>query len=593
MRQSLTLIAFLAAVNAAQVTFRVIAPGATNVQVSINGQVTTLTAADPAVPYFTGAAEAADGAKYKYVTGGTAEAFERTLKAGITSTYNDFINRPVTYADIPELPWPIENEPQWTRSGPKQALFDTNYIPTIWVSGNPSELDSMVANVPKTKSQVTLTFFLANEVKTFKNVTFGLHGAGKKKNNAKQSWNWSLSSGETFANRDFFKIRHMEEDPTQIREKLYADAARALGTYANEANMIRLYINGDGFGTFNLLDDIKEYSYPAAMFYDGKPPAQMGALFDGGSGASFAVSATGAEYYNWVKNPASPEEVLAIAPLCEAWAKVVKTDDAQIAEFNKQFHVDQFLRFMVMEFLTGHWDGYWEMQTNDGVYRDPTDNNRWYYLGQDYDATFGVNIPTADPNFVAWSYKQYPTAFPNGIMINGLLENPTQRATFEKYLTKTVEVLFNNVTLTNRILKYREFLDPDLQWDRSIVQRSPGINFGWTYQNSKDNLFQGVNAPNGNGGGAQVGLIDWIVKKSNAVAAEFNIKITPTPVLPPTQPTQPATPSGGVTTGTKASPTSTSPSNAAKVPDSAAGMVSPKGLATFALVGASLLALLC
>lgn len=58
--------AFLAAVNAASVTFKVIAPNATDsVQVNINGALTSLNASDPDVPYYTGTAEYDLGANYK------------------------------------------------------------------------------------------------------------------------------------------------------------------------------------------------------------------------------------------------------------------------------------------------------------------------------------------------------------------------------------------------------------------------------------------------------------------------------------------------------------------------------------------------
>ncbi|KAF9347793.1 hypothetical protein BGX26_000750 [Mortierella sp. AD094] len=588
MRQSFAFLALAAIAQAAQVTFHVVAPGATAVQVSVNGQLTTLTAADPTVPVFSGAAETGADTKYKYVAGGVTEAFDRQLPSGRAETYNDFLNRPVTYADIPELPWPIANNPQWTRSGPKQPIFDINYIPTIFVNGNPSDLNSLIANPTTTQYPVTMTYVLANEVKTFSNVSFGIHGAGKKNNNAKQSWSWSHPSNETYQNRNYFKIRHQEEDPTQIREKLYADISRAMGTYANEANMVRLYINNDGFGTFNLLDDVVQYSYPAAMFYAGNPPAQMGALFDGASGASFQYDPTGNGYYSWVMNPQSPEPPTAVGPLCQLWSQTDKTSDAAIAEVNKMLDLDYFVRFMVLEYLTGNWDGYWEGQTNDGLYRDPTQNNTWYYLAQDFDATFGVNIPTVDPTFVTWSYKNFPTQFPGGVLINGLLQNPTYQKTFETYLKNTVGVLFNNVTLTNRILKYHDFILPDLAWDRNITQRSPGINYGWTFAQTTENLWQGVMAPNANGGGATFGLIEWIVKKSTAVAQEFTITISSSPVGPPTNATggnnnkpnvpgttSPSTPSGG----------SNSPTNAA-------GHAFPQVLVTVGLIATSMVALL-
>ncbi|KAF9025907.1 hypothetical protein CPC16_010294 [Podila verticillata] len=594
---SLALVASLASsALAAQVKFSVIAPGGSNVQVSVNGQNVALTAADPTVPVFTGTAETGSDTKYKYVVAGKTEPFDRALPTG-ASTYNDFFDRPVTYANIPELPWPIEKDPQWTRSGPKQSLFDTNYIPTVFVNGNAAELDGLVATPTSTKYGVTLTLVLADQVKTFTGVQFGIHGAGKKKNNAKQSWNWRLKDGESFANRDFFKLRHMEEDPTQIREKLYADVARALGTYANEANMVRMFINGEGFGTFNLLDDIKEYSFPKAMFYNGQPPAQMGALFDGGSGASFAYDPTGMNYYNWVMNPTSPETPLAVDPLCKAINDAVKTDDAAWVEIDKLIDTDQFMRFMVMEYLTGHWDGYWEMQTNDGLYRDPTQNNKWYYIGQDFDATFGVNIPTADTTFPEWSYTKYPTAFPNAVLINGLLQNANQKAKFETYLKKTVEVLFNNVTLTNRVLKYHEFILPDLAWDRNITQRSPGINFNWQFNQVTENLWGPVSSITNTGGGAMYGLIEWIVKKSTAVAAEHKITITSQPVGPPvaSKPPTGGNADNGNGNGNNNNNNNNNGAGTAKPTGdgkaSGAGNVAPKAMAAVAVVG-SLVALM-
>ncbi|KAF9319751.1 hypothetical protein BGZ91_004884 [Linnemannia elongata] len=586
------LLALSAVAQAALVKFSVIAPDAATVEVQIGGKNTALTKADPNVPLYTGQAETGAETKYKYVAAGRAEAFDRTVPT-TGATYNEFLDRPISYANIPELPWPVEKDPQWTRGAPKQAIFDTNYIPTLFASGPAADLDSLVATPTSTKIPVTMTIVLANEVKTLSNVAFGIHGAGKKKNNSKQSWNFRLAAGESYQARSFFKLRHQEEDPTQIREKLYADIGRAMGSYTNEANMVRLFINNQAFGTFNLLDDITEYSYVDAMFYGGKPPAQYGALFDGASGASFAYSPTGNEYYSWIINTLNPIGTPTdVGPLCELWNKTVKTDDAAVAKVDEMLDLDQHIRLMVLEYLTGNWDGYWEMQTNDGLYRDPTQNNKWFYLAQDFDATFGVNIPTVDPTFPEWSYTKYPAAFPGAVMINGLLENPTRKAAFETYLKKTVEVLFNNVTLTNRILKYHEFILPDLAWDRNITQRSPGINYGWTFPQVSQNLWEGVMSPLGTGGGATIGLIEWIVKKSNAVAKEFSVTITPTPVGPPTTGTNPPSPSNGGSTS-PTNPSSGKPSGGnASNQGNAAGHVLPQIFATLALVGGSALALM-
>lgn len=46
-------------------TFKVIAPGSTDVEVSVNGQRVKLTAKDPDIPYYIGDAPAKANAKYK------------------------------------------------------------------------------------------------------------------------------------------------------------------------------------------------------------------------------------------------------------------------------------------------------------------------------------------------------------------------------------------------------------------------------------------------------------------------------------------------------------------------------------------------
>ncbi|KAG1039762.1 hypothetical protein G6F43_012435 [Rhizopus delemar] len=538
MKLSIISAAFLVAItHAASIKFNVIAPNATDVKVSVNGQQVTLTASDANVPYFTGSAEVGASKTYKYVAGGTEEGFDRSLDGITNSTLNDFYNRPVTYANLPQLPWPIEKDPQWTRSGSKADIFDDNYIPSVFFHGDDSQVQNVVKNVPADRISGTLTFIGSNYVYSFQNVSFGIHGAGKKHNNAKQSWNWILSGSDTMGNRNFFKLRHMEEDPTQIRERLYSDILHAMGTYANDATMVRLFINNQGFGTFNMLDDITQFSYINAKFYNGKPPATLGPLYDGASGADFLYHPGNLDgYSSWVANTANPngEAYEALDPLCKAWNETTYTDNTAIANFEKMFDLDRFMRFMVIEYLTADWDGYWMGQTNDGAYRDPTDNNKWYFLDQDFDGTFGVNLAAPEGNaFLDVSYKDFPSRYPGAVMINNLLQNADKKATFEKYLTETVRVLFNNVTLTNRVLALHNFLLPDLEWDRSIVQQSPGINFGWTFDQVTQNLWQGVTAPNNNGGGAAFGLVEYIAAKAQAVAKEFNISIVSQPVGPP------------------------------------------------------------
>ncbi|KAG0745093.1 hypothetical protein G6F57_007752 [Rhizopus arrhizus] len=507
--------------QAATVQFNVVCPGSKSVQVNVNGASTNLQPVSSSVPLYTGSVEVGSATDYKYVCDSNTEGFTRQLGSGTTRTLNEFFGRPITYANIPVLPRPLDNGKQWTRADENPDLFDTNYIPTIFVTGKPADMSTLVRKVPKKKFIVELTMIGKDYYKTFQNVKFSITGAGKSHNPAKQSWRWTFAEGDFIDNRNNFKIRHMEEDPTQMREKLYADCLRSMGTYANQANMVRLYINGEGYGTFNMLDDIPKYSYIRANFYAGNPPAQMGPLYGGATGSGFQLLNKD-QYTMFKANKKSPEGTEAIYSLAKAFHDLNLTDDAAVQKFEEEvFDIDQFLRFMVLEYLAGHWDGYWQEQTNDGAYKDYT-NNKWYYLGQDYDATFGVNLAT---DVLRYSYKIYPQKFTGGVLINGFLKNEKLNERFESYIVDTVKTLFNNRTLGEHITAYHEFLAPDLKWDRSIKQRSPGPSYGWTYKQTYENMFVEVDSPNHNGGGAAYGLTEWIDKKSKFVAKDLKFTI--------------------------------------------------------------------
>ncbi|OBZ85245.1 hypothetical protein A0J61_06704 [Choanephora cucurbitarum] len=518
-------LAALANVNATRVMFRVVAPEANNnVQVSVDGHLTSLSAKDPDVPYFTGTAQITKGDSYHYIMDGKAEDFTRTFNDG-NSTLNEFFGRQVTYAtDIPELPF-ILAEGAWDRGSTKHSIWDSNYIPSIFVTGDRDSMEELIVNVTDSTFKTKITYITANDVTTFEDCSFFLHKPGKKHNDAKQSWIWTLHEDQVYADRNFFKIRHQEEDPTQLREKLYADLARQMGTYANMANTIRFFINKEGMGTFNLLDDVTMYSYINAMFYNGNPPERIGALYDGGSGADFSPTS---DVENFVANPDSPLEEKALEPFVRTISRVNFTNDEQVKAIGEYFDYDQFLRFMVIEFLTGDWDGYWMEQTNDGAYID-IDNKMVHYLAQDFDATFGINLAYGD-DFVNVSYTKYPERFPQGYLINKLLTNPTMRAVFESYLKEATTTLFSTGVLRPYVLARHKFIYPDLEWDRSIVQRSPGNLFGWTIDQTVENLYEGVTAPGEKPGGAEWGLLQWVAAKEEAVSRDLGIEANSLPV---------------------------------------------------------------
>lgn len=181
-------VALLSAVNAANVTFKVIAPTASKqVQVNIDGTLTALKATDADIPYYTGSADLPDNKPYKvkqsishialaiaivinmfqiqYVVDGKAENFTRSFSGG-DATKNEFFEREVTYAtNIPELPSILSNG-SWTRGSTSDPIWDSNYVPSIFVTGEESEMEDLIENVPKTTYKAKITFIGPDSVKT-------------------------------------------------------------------------------------------------------------------------------------------------------------------------------------------------------------------------------------------------------------------------------------------------------------------------------------------------------------------------------------------------------------------------------------------
>lgn len=158
-------------------------------------------------------------------------------------------------------------------------------------------------------------------------------------------------------------------------------------------------------------------------------------------------------------------------------------------------------------------------------------NHFFFFLTTDFDGTFGLNLDVP-LSFINDSYTTFPTTYPNATLINKLLQNPGQKTKFETYLKDTVSILFNNATLGQRVYAIQNRLKPEVEWDRNITQRSPGVNYHWTYQQFLDNVDQPVNGVGG-GGAGQWGVMQWIQTKSQHVANEFSLTLPTQPVNGP------------------------------------------------------------
>lgn len=529
--------------DAARVSFGLVAFPKQRAQVAIGGRPPVdLGHPDPNEPYYMSAFDVPEGTTYKYVVDGAAEAFQRTVTREHVRngrTHNDFFGRQVTVQKLPNLPHPFND--QWKRGLGVTPMFDDSYVPTIHLSGDRASIQNMWTKMVNVSAAVRMTVITADYVVTHENVEYGISAAGRKMNYAKQAYRLKLPTGAHLFGRDEWKLRNIEEDPLQLREKTYMNMLNAAGVPTLQANLIRLYVNKEPVGTYAINDDGDQKSFIKAVFHGPATPlarnGPIGTLIQGNfidfvyKGDDPALY-TGADVTQPGQNPLSNPRQSLIALL--KYINAIGTDDAAIDALNKKFDVESFLRAMAFEFLTLHWDGYWEMGTNFLLYEDPL-TTKWFFIDQDFDQTMGCGATSTGyslANATTLTVAQYGgnAKGQRRPVLEKILAAPKYKARFDAILKAIVQHLFNPAVLGARLRVDAARVKEEVLWDRGLTRRHTGRPDNWKAADFDTNMLNGVHVPLAS---CEFGFYQWIELKSAAVAGQLGVVRDTTPLPAP------------------------------------------------------------
>jgi hypothetical protein len=504
---------------AREITFNVVSLGQA---VSVKaGEATVPLKLTTTPPLWSAAVNVADNANgYAYIQDGVSEDFIRTLPAE-AKTYNDFYGDPITVQVLPPLGNPLS---AWTRSVGPTPFFDDSYVPSMFFTSS-SNQDKFQSSLSHSNMSTSLTIIFKDQVKVIPNTNLAIHRPGDKSNMAKQSWR--IYFPEEIFGRSFLKLRNSDEDPTNMREKIYADTLKAAGCPANEANLIKMYINGESIGFFTQVDDVNIDSFALAMFYgDMNPyPSRFGVMEQGMAFADF----TPGSQYNFAQQIG---QNYVLGPVTK-W--VPDLTAATLPELEKVFDVETFIRAMAIEFLNGHWDGFWgQYISNFAVFQDILTGNgymKFYFIDHDFDNTFGVNYPEDDIEAVMnRPYAEHAQLFEKSTLMTKLLAIPSVKTRFETILKTLVEKMYNPNILGKRVEAMQNRYHSYVAWDRQIDRQSPGINYHWTILDYEA-AFTGPTGGVVGSGDARAGLSVWVNTKSEAVRSQFNLVFATEPTI--------------------------------------------------------------
>ncbi|ORX63257.1 hypothetical protein BCR32DRAFT_298491 [Anaeromyces robustus] len=539
--QTLIVLALFSAANARKVLFSVIGFG-NKVSVQIGSSTYALTKYDSDTPLYQSTINVSDGAiSYKYIVDGKAESFTRSLAKDQTTTHNEFYGRKDTIKKIPQLP----TVGKWNRQLPKGELFDDSYIPTVHITGSNSEKLFTTDGKPGSAYLERIVFILKDSVISF-----------KKAECYTKNYEWNkfqfrvvFGGSKNIENRTTLKFRDNNEDPSFIRQDLYGDILYALGYPTIQSVKTRVYLNGRGVGYYILQEEAASSSFVRSAFHgnsNGKLSitdfSKVGQSFDCSTGADFYVKDSNGKKNSFSSfKPKGDYDQTRVKKLAEQFEKLNVNNDSEVEKFSKNwFDIDTFYKAIAMQYLTAHWDSYLFFTSNFALYNDPTEsssnNYKFYFICQDWDGTFGVNVSkdyVLYDDYINVSYKQYlKKKWPEGAVdryaFDKLLSTPKLQKRFEGILKEIVTKVFNPEVLGKRVEALAARHRDSVEWSYNISFKNPirkgskkNQNNYWTINDFDTN----IRSPSRHG--AEYGILQFVNLRCQHLNKEFgwNIKL--------------------------------------------------------------------
>ena len=252
-------------------------------------------------------------------------------------------------------------------------LFDGDAVPQYKITLSPESIESLKKE-PKVFAKAT---FESGDVK-LENVGVRLKGFigsfrpfdGQNKNGFSVKFN-AFKNEQRFMGLKKLQLNNAAQDSTYIRERLGYALFREAGLPAPRVGHATVAINGDPFGLYVQVEASTE-DFLARWFADPK-----GDLYEGPTDIS-----------NWKilhldSDPERAQRGLLIG-FAEAAKRAEDANDLSLLE--DWIDLGHFARFMAMEILCDHWDGYLS-PNNYRVYRNPTDR-KFYFIPHGADQLF-------------------------------------------------------------------------------------------------------------------------------------------------------------------------------------------------------------
>jgi spore coat protein CotH len=370
-------------------------------------------------------------------------------------------------------------------------LFRDDIVPRIDITINPDSLKLIVDKTDIWSEHEYLADFIFDNGHvrdTLKNIGFRLRGntsRSSQKKSFKVSFN-SYEKGRKYYGVEKLNLNGEHNDPSIIRTKLCCDLAKKMGIISSRANHVKLFINGNYFGLYINVEHIDEEfvksrfgnndgnlykcTYPADLNYKGTNPELY--KFDN----------DGVRAYELKTN----EEIDDYSDIADLIYKLNFAIASNFeCELDKIFNVEDYIKIMVFDILTGNWDGYAYNKNNFYLYHN-SKTGKFEYLLYDLDNTYGIDwfdIDWSARNIYSWSKTNEKRP-----LFTKILDNPIYKSMFTAQLKKMLGSVFIPAEINQYLDLKRELIKMDAAADTYRTK-----DYGFTYSDFYNSFDEKIN----------------------------------------------------------------------------------------------------
>jgi len=395
--------------------------------------------------------------------------------------YNEFFNRTITVKNHPELPRTYPAFPYFEQS----KLYDDSFVATIIVKCDENQLNKLYSDT-ETKEKIPAEVVYASPyaVKTFSEANFSISGQSTRRvpklsykiNNLKND-----DKHKDLYDRTSIKLRAEHMDSSFMRDKIYGDLLNTLGVPTVQNTFARLFINGRDIGLFDLTDDITNSRYLRETFNNGKKFVgnQENPIYKGDYDYEGIFSDLGYygddvddKNYKVYSYKGDNKLVSNSQHISQDLIPLFKEiDDYKNNKINSvSLDADIFLRSLVMEFLAGAIDNYWNRPGNYYLFKDST-RGKWYFHDADFHYSFGVNDYKKE--MLETKLADYPPLIEENDRkerppLDAFRGHPDMEKKFIEIFLRLLKTSFHEGALFPRIDSIAALIKEDAHWDVTI-----------------------------------------------------------------------------------------------------------------------------